>query len=395
MTLLERFWTSVLVFHGVLLPVTVVLGRRWTREHGRRATVPWLLLLMRDAGVFAAVTTVAAALAALSVGFDFTLLRLLCQGLFGEGVALALWIAAAHARRGWWLRAALPGAVVAALVAIYWDAYHVEPQSLVVRHHEIDLGGAPGGHRVRILHLTDIQTARVGPHEEQALRAGLAEKPDLVVLTGDYVQERFDPPRARLAADLRALIGRVGLEAPLGVYAVQGDAEKDCGATLRGTGVTCLNDEAWPLALPDGSRMTLVGLTLDTSRGRSAARLRRIVDGAPSADVTIVFGHRPDFVRALVGDPRVDLVLAGHTHGGQVVLPLVGPPITRSGLPRLYAGGLHDYEGVPLHVSRGVGMERGAAPQIRFGCPPEICVLDVGYGHARSARRAATLRDGA
>jgi predicted MPP superfamily phosphohydrolase len=70
-------------------------------------------------------------------------------------------------------------------------------------------------------------------------------------------------------------------------------------------------------------------------------------------------------------------VLAGHTHGGQVVLPLFGPPRTASRLPRLYAGGLHDFAGTPLHVSRGVGMERGFAPPLRFLCPPEICVLDV------------------
>ena len=59
---------------------------------------------------------------------------------------------------------------------------------------------------------------------------------------------------------------------------------------------------------------------------------------------------------------RVDLALAGHTHGGQVALPFFGPPYTSSPLPRKYAGGLHDYQGTLLHVSRGVGMERGPAP---------------------------------
>jgi predicted MPP superfamily phosphohydrolase len=48
-------------------------------------------------------------------------------------------------------------------------------------------------------------------------------------------------------------------------------------------------------------------------------------------------------------------------------------------LPRLYASGLHDYQGMPLHVSAGVGMERGTAPQIRFLCPPEICLLEITY----------------
>jgi uncharacterized protein len=78
-----------------------------------------------------------------------------------------------------------------------------------------------------------------------------------------------------------------------------------------------------------------------------------------------------------VAPPEIDLVLAGHTHGGQVVLPLLGPPHTAIRLPRRYAGGLNDYGGIALHVSRGIGMERGFAPPVRFLCPPEVCVVDV------------------
>lgn len=88
-----------------------------------------------------------------------------------------------------------------------------------------------------------------------------------------------------------------------------------------------------------------------------------------------MISHAPDFIDAL--PVHVDLVLAGHTHGGQVVVPLLGPPKTASRLPRLYAGGLHDYRGTPLHVSRGVGMERGFAPPVRFLCPPEVCIVDL------------------
>jgi predicted MPP superfamily phosphohydrolase len=85
----------------------------------------------------------------------------------------------------------------------------------------------------------------------------------------------------------------------------------------------------------------------------------------------------------------VDLVLAGHTHGGQVVFPLFGPPHTAMRLPRRYAGGLHDHGGTPLHVSRGVGMERGFAPPVRFLCPPEVCVLDVRLPVSGEVLRAA------
>jgi predicted MPP superfamily phosphohydrolase len=75
----------------------------------------------------------------------------------------------------------------------------------------------------------------------------------------------------------------------------------------------------------------------------------------------------------------VDLALAGHTHGGQVVLPFVGALYTKTSLPRAYASGLHDFGGILVNVSAGVGMERGTAPQIRFLCPPEISVIDVRF----------------
>jgi predicted MPP superfamily phosphohydrolase len=84
----------------------------------------------------------------------------------------------------------------------------------------------------------------------------------------------------------------------------------------------------------------------------------------------------------------VDLVLAGHTHGGQFVLPFFGPPVTASRLPRLFAGGLHDFRGTPLHVSRGVGMERGFSPPVRFLCPPEICVVDLRLSRAGRVSRS-------
>jgi predicted MPP superfamily phosphohydrolase len=96
---------------------------------------------------------------------------------------------------------------------------------------------------------------------------------------------------------------------------------------------------------------------------------------APSADHRIIISHAPDFVDAL--PVTVDLVLAGHTHGGQVVVPLFGPPHTASRLPRRYAGGLHEFRGTPVHVSRGVGMERGFEIPVRFLCPPEIGIIDL------------------
>ena len=73
------------------------------------------------------------------------------------------------------------------------------------------------------------------------------------------------------------------------------------------------------------------------------------------------------------------------------VLPFFGPIVTASRLPRRFAADLNEFRGVPLHVSRGVGMERGFSPPVRFLCPPEVCVLDVRLRHM-GARIAAAGR---
>ncbi len=125
--------------------------------------------------------------------------------------------------------------------------------------------------------------------------------------------------------------------------------------------------------------MSLIGVTPAMSHGRNRTALVELAGRAPRDGLRVVIGHGPDFVLNLAGTGLVDLALAGHTHGGQVVLPFIGAPYTKTRIDRRYASGLNDYLGIPIHVSAGVGMERGTAPQIRFLCPPEISVLEVTY----------------
>lgn len=92
----------------------------------------------------------------------------------------------------------------------------------------------------------------------------------------------------------------------------------------------------------------------------------------------LLVAHRPDAVLRLSPATRVDLVVSGHTHGGQLQLPLVGPLTTASHVPRaVAAGGLHEIDGRRIYVSRGIGVERGQAPRLRFGAPPEVAILTL------------------
>jgi predicted MPP superfamily phosphohydrolase len=370
-----QFLFSAILFHTVFVVSCALFVKREVGRlrEGRSGLVGdlWALALLALGS--------AVVLCMLAPPCGFTAMRLLAQALFGELPLLGVVLAGLHLRARRTTAAIVLGSAVIALLAVYVEAYHREPQDLRVRLHDVDLrGGAPETGRFRIVHLSDLQTDRVGPYEERALREALRQKPDLIVMTGDFVQPRLEDTRGRTSADLRALVRRLDFRAPLGVYAVQGDVDREWPGVLRNTPIRCLTSEVVEVGLPGGRRLGLVGLSVEQSRGDDPsvpALLRRV----PDKDLRLVFGHRPDFVMSLAGRARVDLALAGHTHGGQVVVPGFGPPLTLSHLPRRYASGLNVYEGILLHVSPGVGMERLTAPQVRFLCPPEVSVLDVRY----------------
>lgn len=373
----SSFLISATVFHAVLLAACArLVSREARRLRGGRTTVGPFRGLVWLGGLAFALALLSSLLAPPS---GFTAMRLMAQAVFGEGPLVGLALFALHGRAGRTLSALAFATVTIVLLAVYVEAYHREPRDLQVVRHAVDLtaGASSVGH-LRIVHLSDIQTYHVGPHEERALREALGQKPDLIVLTGDYVQSRLDDTRAQAGRDLRALIRRVDLRAPLGVFAVQGDTDRQWPDILRETPVRSLTSEIARLPLPGGRTMSLVGLTLNESRGDDQTALA-LVARAPEDDLRVVLGHRPDFVKTLAGRTRVDLALAGHTHGGQIVVPGFGAPMTLSSLPRRYASGLHFFEGIPLHVNPGIGMERLTAPQVRFLCPPEVSVLDVLY----------------
>jgi uncharacterized protein len=373
------FWVSVASFHAALLAMTAVLAWSWREPApGPRA---WLSRAVRYGGLWSAGALALAGLCSL-LGYQsgFMVIRLLAQALFGELPALALLSTAWTLRRHGAAAAAIPFSVGLALLAVYVEAYHRGPTDLRLRRHTLDAaGGRPQTGVLRILHLSDLQAPAIGPHEERALRLAAAQPADLVLWTGDYIQPRLARTRERAEVDLRALLAHVPFRAPLGVYAVRGDVDRNWPGPLAGTGITLLGGEAVRLPLPGGRYLSLAGLTPGMSRGHHNAALVQLVKSLPAEDLHIVFGHNPDFSIALADHAPVTLALAGHTHGGQVALPFFGPPYTKSRLPRSLASGLGDYRGQALHVSAGIGMERGPAPQVRFRCPPEICLIDLYY----------------
>jgi predicted MPP superfamily phosphohydrolase len=127
-------------------------------------------------------------------------------------------------------------------------------------------------------------------------------------------------------------------------------------------------------------QITIGGIELDYGSAAAARTIDQLETAPGLDDVRLLLTHRPDPVLGLGPATRVDLVVAGHTHGGQVQLPFVGPLMTLTSVPRpVAAGGLHDLgSGRRIYVSRGVGLERGQAPRLRLLCPPEVSLLELG-----------------
>lgn len=248
-----------------------------------------------------------------------------------------------------------------------------------------------GSDPLRIGVLTDLQTVHVGDHESRAVDLLMAERPDLILLPGDVFQgsrEQFD----RELPALQELFGR--LHAPGGVFIVHGDVDPAISApnefesphsvrlspavptldeVVRGTDVQVLRQEV--VFIRVGDRMVQIAGSLLDPGPEGTGRLVEQFSRSPEV-VRILLAHRPDVVLDLPDGISPDLVVAGHTHGGQISVPFVGPILTLSDVPRhVAAGGLHPLEGTHLYVGRGVGMERGQAPPVRLGVPPNVGIL--------------------
>jgi predicted MPP superfamily phosphohydrolase len=272
-------------------------------------------------------------------------------------------------------RAVAVAGLLPAVVGVY--ATWIEPFRL--RLEEATIRVAPwraGRGVVKVGVLTDLQADHVGDHERRAVALLMAQKPDLILLPGDIFQGS-DAAFARELPALRALLGT--LDAPGGVFVVPGDVDRppDRLKTLAlGTHLTPLFNESRSVAIGDRV-VTVCGVELDWERMPARMAMEGL-EYEGGDDVRILLAHRPDPVLGVARRSRVDLVVAGHTHGGQVVIPGFGPPLTLTHVPRaVAAGGLHFVDGNAIYVSRGVGCERGQAPRIRLFCPPEVSLLTL------------------
>lgn len=236
------------------------------------------------------------------------------------------------------------------------------------------------GTPLRIVQLSDLHVERLTRRERAlpALVRGLA--PDLIVLTGDFLNTSYSQD-ARARADLRALLAQ--LHAPGGIYACWGTAEVDLPEFLQPVldelGIVMLDDRAQEVEIR-GQRLWLVGLRVTRDLDAEEATLRALLAGVPPDAFVLLLYHMPDLMARAVHLP-VDLMLAGHTHAGQWRVPGFGALLTSSRYWKRYEGGHYWEHGTHLYVSRGIGLEGFGTPRARFFCPPEVVeVILTGSG---------------
>ncbi len=292
------------------------------------------------------------------------------------------------ARRVFLTRATGAGVALAATSATA-KAVALDPWTIKLRRYTIPIRDLPpSAAGLRIVQLSDTHAGpRVPPtHIAAAVELARSLDPDLFALTGDYVLDspRFIPIAIELFKPLTANPSRaIATVAVLGNHDWYADAPR-IARDLSTLGVRMLDNDrlflnpaartlsshAAPGALCIAGLGDLMQHVVDP-----AAALRDVPEGMPR----IVLAHHPDTaelpeVKAKDPARRIDLMLSGHTHGGQVRLPFLGTPIVPSNFGQKYSGGVVQGPSFPVIVSRGVGL---SILPVRFGVPPEVVEITL------------------
>jgi predicted MPP superfamily phosphohydrolase len=268
-----------------------------------------------------------------------------------------------------------------ASLALVWGAL-LEPRQLGLSRLLLVNGLLPcDSPPVRLLQISDLHVERFGHREERLLQMVREIAPDIIVLTGDYVNLSYvddSVAHADTRRVLEALSAGDGYTAPGGVYAVLGSAtvDRNSAPLFDGLPICLLRDEVSIVDLGQGRRLALLGLDCSHDPERDAERLKSVAAQAPSGTFRVLLYHSPELI-PVAPQFDIDLYLCGHTHGGQVRLPLYGAVVTSSKLGKRFEMGHYKIKDTHLYVSRGVGLEGLGAPRVRFLCPPEITLCSL------------------
>jgi len=276
--------------------------------------------------------------------------------------------------------------------------YFIEPHRLVVTQENIQIENwNPAFDGFRIAMIADIHGGSNGVTSEklhEIVRRVNEQNVDLVVMLGDYVSQAHtggpieDRPLKMPMSEIAD--GLAGMRAKYGVLCVLGNHDGYYGdelitAELERVGYRVLQNEVETITR-DGQPLRILGLKdhlkLTDGWTRTSAEVREMIRTTGRGDV-IILEHSPDTLQTVTGylsvGPELKLFLAGHTHGGQIWLPILGTPAIPSSYGQRYARGYVKDNGVDMFVTSGIGQ---SILPFRFMVPPEIAVITIRSGRS-------------
>ena len=283
------------------------------------------------------------------------------------GGAIRMWRGTPAPKRARWWRifrgAKLSLAAVGVLCFAY--AYFIEPYSPEVCQYTVATAKMPkSAGPIRIVHISDTHCDPTVRLEDRLPEIVADLKPDLILFTGDAANSDEGVP------NFRQLMTRLAAIAP--TYAVRGNWDWGNSRTnglYTGTGATELVQKVQPVTIR-GTTLYLVGVAWP--HWMAATPLQ---DNLPPGALSVMMYHAPDLATQV--PIKADLLLVGHTHGGQIALPFYGAIITLAREGKRFERGMYDLGGPMMHVSRGIGMEGGSTPRVRFLARPDVSLIEL------------------
>lgn len=252
-------------------------------------------------------------------------------------------------------------------VGLYYKGYQ-NVLDMQVRRLELEFPDLPDAFQgTRVLFMSDLHLGKIVELPDILLDKIKSLDIDLCLFGGDY-RLSYACPRWPFIADLKRIVSHI--RAPLGIYGVLGNHDGlELVPALENLGIKMLMNSSVSIE-KGGQAIYLAGVDEIFAKRHD---LKSAFSRIPQNAFCIFLGHSPDLYEE-VEPYGARLYLCGHTHHGQIRLPVIGPVITNTSAPRKFAGGHWQYKDLVGYTGSGAG---SGGPVVRFSCPPEICVITL------------------